>query len=119
MDEGRRVLAVDWGEKRIGLAISDPRGVIGRLWHQRGGEGLLNGPVQGGLVGLDDEEIMPALGQDLLGHRALGYLGIGGDDHAPQIDASQQGRDSAEFAVLVGHRLLSQHGRIAMAHPAD
>jgi putative Holliday junction resolvase len=23
-----RVLAVDWGEKRIGLAISDPRGVI-------------------------------------------------------------------------------------------
>ena len=23
-----RILAVDWGEKRIGLAISDPRGVI-------------------------------------------------------------------------------------------
>ena len=23
-----RVLAVDWGEKRVGLAISDPRGVI-------------------------------------------------------------------------------------------
>jgi putative Holliday junction resolvase len=26
-DRGR-VLAVDWGEKRVGLAISDPRGVI-------------------------------------------------------------------------------------------
>ena len=26
--EARRVLAIDWGEKRIGLAISDPRGVI-------------------------------------------------------------------------------------------
>ena len=25
---GARVLAIDWGEKRIGLAISDPRGVI-------------------------------------------------------------------------------------------
>lgn len=28
MDEGRRVLAVDWGDRRIGLAISDPRGII-------------------------------------------------------------------------------------------
>ena len=26
--DGRRILAVDWGERRIGLAISDPRGVI-------------------------------------------------------------------------------------------
>jgi len=25
---GARILAIDWGEKRIGLAISDPRGVI-------------------------------------------------------------------------------------------
>ena len=27
-DASGRVLAVDWGERRIGLAISDPRGVI-------------------------------------------------------------------------------------------
>jgi putative holliday junction resolvase len=27
-DGGGRILAIDWGEKRIGLAISDPRGVI-------------------------------------------------------------------------------------------
>jgi putative Holliday junction resolvase len=27
-EEGGRVLGVDWGEKRIGLAISDPRGII-------------------------------------------------------------------------------------------
>lgn len=25
---GGRILAIDWGERRIGLAISDPRGVI-------------------------------------------------------------------------------------------
>lgn len=25
---GARILAIDWGERRIGLAISDPRGVI-------------------------------------------------------------------------------------------
>jgi putative Holliday junction resolvase len=28
MPESGRILAVDWGERRIGLAISDPRGVI-------------------------------------------------------------------------------------------
>jgi putative Holliday junction resolvase len=28
MSELGRILAVDWGERRIGLAISDPRGVI-------------------------------------------------------------------------------------------
>lgn len=28
MSETGRILAVDWGERRIGLAISDPRGVI-------------------------------------------------------------------------------------------
>jgi putative Holliday junction resolvase len=28
MREPGRILAVDWGERRIGLAISDPRGVI-------------------------------------------------------------------------------------------
>lgn len=28
MTENRRVLAVDWGERRIGLAISDPLGMI-------------------------------------------------------------------------------------------
>lgn len=27
-ESSRRVMAVDWGERRIGLAISDPRGVI-------------------------------------------------------------------------------------------
>jgi putative Holliday junction resolvase len=27
-DEERRVLAVDWGERRVGFAISDPRGII-------------------------------------------------------------------------------------------
>jgi len=27
-DGERRVIGVDWGEKRIGIAISDPRGVI-------------------------------------------------------------------------------------------
>jgi putative Holliday junction resolvase len=28
MSERGRVLAIDWGERRIGLAISDPRGII-------------------------------------------------------------------------------------------
>ena len=28
MSDRGRILAVDWGERRIGLAISDPRGVI-------------------------------------------------------------------------------------------
>ena len=28
MPDSGRILAVDWGERRIGLAISDPRGVI-------------------------------------------------------------------------------------------
>ena len=28
MSDPGRILAVDWGERRIGLAISDPRGVI-------------------------------------------------------------------------------------------
>jgi putative Holliday junction resolvase len=28
MSERGRILAIDWGERRIGLAISDPRGVI-------------------------------------------------------------------------------------------
>lgn len=28
MSERGRILAIDWGEKRIGLAISDPRGII-------------------------------------------------------------------------------------------
>jgi putative Holliday junction resolvase len=27
-DDTRRILAVDWGDRRIGFAISDPRGVI-------------------------------------------------------------------------------------------
>ena len=27
-ERGGRILAVDWGEKRVGFAISDPRGVI-------------------------------------------------------------------------------------------
>jgi hypothetical protein len=50
------------------------------------GEGLLNCFVEGGLVGLDDEQVVRKLDADQpVGKLALGVEGIGGDQNPGQV----------------------------------
>ncbi|WP_344494610.1 hypothetical protein [Nonomuraea monospora] len=51
------------------------------------GQGL-EPALQGGLVAFDDEEVVAAGGDDVTGVVVLGVQGVGGDDHAGQVQAA-------------------------------
>jgi hypothetical protein len=62
------------------------------------------------LVALDDQDVVPAPGDDVLGMAGLGVHRVGGDDTSTEIEPFQQRREGRDFIALRGDLPLGDHG---------
>lgn len=81
---------------------SDPHPVGGHVLPRQG----LDLPVQGALIGLDGEHIVPARGRDRGG--GLGVHCVCGDDCTDEVETPQQFSDRRDLVAPGPHRQLSQ-----------
>ena len=61
---------------------------------------------QAGLVGLDGQDVVPALAGDPLRGCPLAVQGVGGDHHVGHVDGGEQLAQGGDLAALVRHGLL-------------
>jgi hypothetical protein len=70
--------------------------------------------VQGRLVGLDDQQGVGAAVDQEAGVVALGVHGVGGDDHAGEVQAGQQRLELGDLVGGGGHLALGEHGAVVV-----
>jgi hypothetical protein len=68
--------------------------------------------VQGGLVGLDDQQVLGAAVDEEGGVVALGVERVGGDHDAGQVQAGQQRLEGGYFTRRAVDLALGEHGAV-------
>lgn len=92
---------------------------IGKITVTRGVKEVLDLIMQGALIALESQDVIPALLDDLLGDFGLTAHRINGHDTARQLKEFQQLRDRLDFVRLLLGGFSPQYQSVAVGPSAD